>query len=410
MSLRGKKIVLGIAGGIAAYKSISLVRLLIKQGAEVQVVLTPSAKEFVTPLTLATLSQRPVLSDFFDTSNGSWHSHVEMGVWADLMIIAPATASTLGKMAHGIADNLLLTTYLSMRAPVCIAPSMDLDMYQHTATQENIARLRDRGVAVFEPEEGFLASGLHGKGRMMEPEDMIPLIQKRLALGTASETSSLFWQGKKALITAGPTHENIDDVRFIGNRSSGLMGISLAETLVARGAEVHLILGPTHLEPESHSLLHVHPVVSALDMLRATEAVFASVDLAIFAAAVADFRPMTQVEGKIKRAQTNTDTPLITLVQNPDIAATMGAQKRAGQFLVGFALETASDVEEARRKKETKQMDIVVLNSLADRGAGFNTPTNKITIVGEGTPVEYPLASKKQVASCIIDYVEQKLA
>lgn len=405
LSLKDKKIVLGIAGGIAAYKSISLVRLLRKCGAEVQVVLTPSAKEFVTPLTLATLSQRPVLSDFFDASNGSWHSHVEMGVWADLMIIAPATASTMAKMAYGVADNLLITTYLSMRAPVCIAPSMDLDMYAHPTTQGNLELLRQRGVTILEPAEGFLASGLHGKGRMMEPEDMLPLIEKELQEGTTSE----IWKGKTALITAGPTHENIDDVRFIGNRSSGLMGICMAEELARRGAQVHLILGPTHLLPESKLGLHLHRVTSALDMLHECQEIFPQVDLAIFAAAVADFRPSVCTQGKIKRSKSSEEHPTIALTQNPDIAATMGAQKSPHQLLIGFALETTSDLEEARRKLTAKKMDAIILNSLSDPGAGFGTPTNKITWVEATTTTEYPLASKSQVASYIIDYAEKKI-
>ena len=427
MNLQGKHIVLGITGGIAAYKSAVLLRLLIKKGAQVQVVMTPNAKEFITPLTLATLSRRPVVSEFFDRRDGSWNSHVDLGLWADLMLIAPATAATIAKMSTGVADNMLLTTYLSMKAPVCIAPAMDLDMYAHPATQENLRRLRAHGVTVIEPGSGFLASSLEGKGRMQEPEEIVRQIEslpepeaqpnatRHAAIGeggaqqsSAQEAQTSRFKGQTVLITAGPTQEKIDDVRFLANRSTGLMGICLAEEFARRGAQVHLVLGPTHLQPNPSPLIAVHPVVSALDMLQVSRAYFAHCSVAVFAAAVADFRPADPVEGKLKR-QAQGDRISLDLVQNPDIAATLGIQKTPTQYLVGFALEAVSDLEQAGQKLHKKHLDLVVHNSLSDAGAGFGVPTNKVTLITRDTTRAYPLASKQEVAGFIVDFVEQHM-
>ncbi len=404
MSLEGKKIVLGICGGIAAYKSASLLRLLIKKRADVQVVMTPAAKEFITPLTLATLSRKPVVSEFFDRRDGTWNSHVDLGVWADLMLIAPATASSLGKMAHGIADNMLITTYLSMKAPVMVVPSMDLDMYAHISTQDNLHRLRDSGVMVMEPESGFLASGLEGKGRMPEPENIIAEVE---TFFVSKEEESGVWKNRKVLVTAGPTYEMMDDVRFLGNHSSGFMGICIANSFAYRGAEVHLCLGPTHLKPSSSVI--IHPVVSAVEMMETSQTLFSECDVAIFAAAVADFRPTQCVKGKTKRSQSG-NTITLELVQNPDIAATLGAQKTDNQYLVGFALETSPNIEEARRKLRDKHLDAIVLNSLSDQGAGFGVPTNKVTIIDSSRETAFPLETKQRVAENIVAYVSKHLS
>lgn len=398
MSLAGKHIVLGISGGIAAYKSATLVRSLIKKGAEVQVVMTPNAKEFITPLTLSTLTQKPVVSEFFDRRDGSWHSHVALGLWADLLLIAPATAATIGKMVSGVADNMLLTTYLSMKAPVWIAPAMDLDMYQHPSTQANLQTLSARGVHILEAESGFLASGLEGKGRMMEPEKIADAVASYFEPKTSTQ-----WQGKTLLITAGPTHEPIDDVRFVGNHSTGLMGYALAEAAAARGAEVHLVSGPTALATPPGVIRH--DVVRAIEMLEVCQTLASQCHVAIFAAAVADYRPAEIFLGKLKR-ETQGDSLTLPLVKNPDIAATLGAEKRADQIMVGFALETSRNLDEARRKMERKGMDCMVLNSINDAGSGFATPTNSITIVPRtGEPTAYPLKSKRDVAEDILDYL-----
>lgn len=401
-SLVGKHIVLGITGSIAAYKAAYLVRALIKKGAEVQVVMTPSAKEFIAPLTLSTLTQKPVVSEFFDRRDGSWHSHVALGQWADLMLIAPASASTIAKMANGIADNMLLTTYLSMKAPTFVAPAMDLDMYRHEATTDNLNTLKSRGITIIEPGNGFLASGLEGKGRMEEPEAIVKHIE-------AFFTKSQQLGNKKVLITAGPTYESIDTVRFIGNHSSGKMGIALAEAFRDAGAEVTLVLGPSALpDPES---VHCIRVTTALEMLAASERPFKKCDIAIFSAAVADFRPKKAFQGKIKR-EMQQDPLIIELEPNPDIAATLSAQKRSDQLTGGFALETEVNVLEAQRKLKSKQLDFIVLNSLSEAGSGFGVDTNRIRIIDkeEKDPIVYPLTDKKEVARQIVDFVVGKQA
>lgn len=401
-SLVGKHIVLGITGSIAAYKSAYLVRALIKKGADVQVVMTPSAKEFIAPLTLSTLTQKPVVSEFFDRRDGSWHSHVALGQWADLMLIAPASASTIAKMANGIADNMLLTTYLSMKAPTFVAPAMDLDMYRHEATTDNLNTLKSRGITIIEPGNGFLASGLEGKGRMEEPEAIVKHIE-------AFFSKSQQLGNKKVLITAGPTYEAIDTVRFIGNHSSGKMGIALAEAFRDAGAEVTLVLGPSTLpDPES---VHCIRVTTALEMLTASERPFKECDIAIFSAAVADFRPKKAFQGKIKR-EMQQDPLIIELEPNPDIAATLSAQKRSDQLTGGFALETEVNVLEAQRKLKRKQLDFIVLNSLSEAGSGFGVDTNRIRIIDkeEKDPIVYPLTDKKEVARQIVDFVVGKQA
>lgn len=398
--LQGKHIVLGITGGIAAYKSAMLLRMLVKEGAEVQVVMTPAAKEFITPLTLSTLSKKPVVSEFFDRRDGSWNSHVELGLWADLMLIAPTTAHTLAQMAHGMANNMLLTTYLSMRAPVAVAPAMDMDMWKHPATQQNLKQLQQIGVTVIEPDSGFLASTLEGKGRMQEPQEIVNQVVKILT----PQAQAL--QGKRVMITAGPTHEPIDRVRFLGNRSTGLMGIALAEECISQGAEVDLLLGPSSLQPIQHPALTVHRFSTAQELLDLASQSFPHCDVAIFAAAVADFRPAQVFDGKIKRERQG-EVTTIQLVQNPDVAAQMGVQKQANQLLIGFALETSADIEEAKAKMQRKKMDAMVLNSLSDAGAGFAVPTNKITIVDTCQTLSFPLASKQEVAKQIVAYIVQ---
>ncbi len=403
MGLKGKHIVLGITGSIAAYKSASLIRLLVKEGAEVQVVITPSGKEFVTPLTLATLTQKPVVSEFFDRRDGSWHSHVSLGLWADLMLIAPASAATLAKMATGVADNMLLTTYLSMKAPVWVAPAMDLDMYHHEATQQNLRLLQERGVRILEPGSGFLASGLEGKGRMEEPEEIARLVRVFFEEETTEAPRSPL-HGMEVLITAGPTYEPIDAVRFVGNYSTGRMGYALAQACALRGAMVHLVSGPTALpDPEG---VHVVRVATAMEMLLACEQVAPKSRLAIFSAAVADYRPLEVASGKIKREATG-EAMALSLIKNPDIAATLGARKTTSQVMVGFALETSTDITETQRKMERKGMDLMVLNSLSDAGAGFATATNKVTLLDrKGIVSAYELKSKEAVARDILDYLE----
>ena len=399
-SLPGKHIVLGITGSIAAYKAAYLARTLIKCGAEVQVVRTPYAKEFITPLTLSTLTKRPVVSEFFDRRDGSWHSHVDLGLWADALLIAPATAATIAKMATGVADNMLLTTYLSMKAPVFVAPAMDLDMYRHPATHDNLAILTKRGVTVIEPASGFLASGLEGKGRMEEPERIVEQLDAFFANGQRLK-------GKKALITAGPTYESIDAVRFIGNYSSGKMGIALAEVLQREGAEVTLVLGPSAQSiPQG---VHCVRVTSALQMLEQAQKAFANTDIALFAAAVADFRPKAPSTEKIKREHL-TAPFVIELEANPDIAATLGAHKDSHQIVGGFALETEVNIEEARHKMERKNLDFIVLNSLSEQGSGFGVDTNRIRIISDkGEPDVYPLADKHEVARYIVDYIAERM-
>lgn len=394
--LKGKKILIGITGGIAAYKIPLLIRLLKKEGAEVQVITTPSARDFVTPLTLATLSQKPVIDGFFDPQTGEWHSHVDLGLWADLFVVAPATANTLAKMHHGTADNYLLTVYLSARCPVMIAPAMDLDMYKHPATRDNIQALRTRGHLIIEPTSGELASGLCGEGRMEEPSEIFKKIQAHFS------TLKRF-ADKKVLITAGPTHEAIDPVRFIGNHSSGLMGIEIARVFAEQGAEVMLILGPSALSV-NHPLVQVYPVTTALEMHEMATLHFPECDIAILSAAVADYRPAKASGQKLKK---NEETLSLELVKNPDIAKYLGNSKRANQLLIGFALETNDAVQNALSKLQSKNLDLIVLNTLEDQGAGFRHQTNKVTLIDrKGKMKQYPLKSKREVALDIAQAVE----
>lgn len=393
--LENKKIVLGITGSIAAYKACVLARLLIKKGAEVQVVMTPSAKEFITPLTLATLTQKPVVSEFFDRRDGSWHSHVSLGLWADAMLVAPASASTIGKMANGIADNMLVTTYLSMKAPVFVAPAMDLDMYAHPTTQANLKKLASYGNHIIEPGTGFLASKLEGKGRMEEPEKIVEALELFF-------TSQQRLAGKKVLITAGPTYEKIDPVRFIGNYSSGKMGFALAETCAEQGAEVTLVSGPVMLQT-NHPNIHRIDVESASEMYEAATKHFPKADIAILCAAVADFTPKSTADKKIKRKG---DDLTIMLQPTQDIAAALGATKKKKQVLVGFALETDNELNNAKDKMKRKNFDFIVLNSLQDKGAGFRVDTNKITIIDKHNGITaYDTKSKKEVAKDIIEAI-----
>ena len=394
--LKGKKIVLGVTGSIAAYKAAMLLRLLVKEGAEVQVVMTPSAKEFITPLTLSTLSGRPVLSEFFNTTSGAWHSHVELGLWADAMVIAPVTAATLGKMAGGIADNLLVTTYLSMKAPVFVAPAMDLDMYAHPSTQRNIEILKGYGNIVIEAAAGELASHLMGKGRMEEPENIVQALKDFFC-----ESCDL--KGRKVLITAGPTYEKIDPVRFIGNYSSGKMGFAIAGECARRGADVTLVAGPVSL-PTPHPSINRIDVESANEMYEAAVGKFPSCDVAVLSAAVADYRPAVQANEKIKRTASNMT---IELEANKDIAACLGGMKTSSQRLVGFALETNNGEANANDKLAKKNLDFIVLNSLEDKGAGFAHDTNKVTIIDKQGKTEYPLKSKKDVAKDIVSHISK---
>ena len=392
--LKGKHIILGITGSIAAYKAAYIIRGLVKKGAEVQVVITPSGKEFITPLTLATLSSHPVISEFFSNRDGTWNSHVDLGLWADVMLIAPATASTIGKMANGIADNMLVTTYLSCKAPVFVAPAMDLDMFAHPTTQQNLDRLRSFGNRIIEPASGELASHLVGKGRMEEPDKIIEALEEFF-----SEQQEL--KGKKIVITAGPTYEKIDPVRFIGNYSSGKMGYALAEACANRGAEVILVSGPVSLSTHHPSIKRID-VESADEMYEATVHAFQEANAAILCAAVADYRPENKAEQKIKREKD--EELLLRLVANKDIAAALGSMKKDGQVLVGFALETQNGVQHATGKLERKNLDFIVLNSLSDTGAGFRCDTNKVSILERnGLITEYALKSKTEVAGDIVN-------
>ena len=388
--LKGKHIVLGITGSIAAYKACTLIRLLIKAGAEVQVVITPAGKEFITPLTLSTLTGKPVVSEFFDRRDGSWHSHVDLGQWADLMLVAPASASTIAKMAHGVADNMLITTYLSMKAPVMLAPAMDLDMYAHPATQANLDILRGYGNIVIEAASGELASHLVGKGRMEEPETILRHVIHKLA--TTNELA-----GRRILITAGPTYERLDPVRYIGNFSTGKMGLALAEACALRGAEVQLVAGPVQLAT-FHPNIHRTNVESAQQMYEAATQLFPTCEAAILCAAVADFTPTSCADEKIKRKGP------ISLALEPthDIAAALGQMKTASQCLVGFALETQNEMGNAREKLTRKNLDLIVLNTLRDAGAGFGHDTNKVTILTPTGEQAFPLKSKAEVAHDII--------
>lgn len=401
--LKGKKIVLGITGSIAAYKACLIIRGLIKAGAEVQVVITPAGKEFITPITLSALTQKPVISDFFSQRDGTWNSHVKLGLWADAMLIAPCTASTLGKMANGIADNMLITTYLSMKAPVFIAPAMDLDMYQHPTTQQNMERLRSFGNHIIEPASGFLASGLEGKGRMEEPECIVEFLDK--ALGKKEEGCSKLF-GKKVLITAGPTYEKIDPVRFIGNYSSGKMGFALAEECARRGAEVTLVAGPVNIQCSSSNIDRIN-VESCQEMYDAATQAFPKCDAAILCAAVADYRPEQVAEQKIKRENPQASTLDLHLVANPDIAAQLGRMKRQGQVLVGFALETNDEQANAQKKLEKKNLDFIVLNSLQNKGTCFRSDENQISIINRNGQLDFEKKPKQAVAADIIDYLEK---
>jgi phosphopantothenoylcysteine decarboxylase/phosphopantothenate--cysteine ligase len=391
--LQGKHIIVGVTGGIAAYKTAILVRELVKRGAEVKVIMTEKAKEFITPLTLATLSRNPVLVDFFDPTDGRWNSHVSLGLWADAYIIAPATANTLAKMAHGIADNLLTTTYLSARCPVFAAPAMDLDMYAHVATQENLQTLRNRGVQMIEPASGFLASGLEGKGRMAEPEVIAQFVADKLQ-------ANLPLTGKNILITAGPTYEKIDPVRFIGNYSSGKMGYAIAETCAQLGATVTLVSGPVQIKAQ-HANIHVTAVESAAEMFQATTTAFSQADAAILCAAVADFTPATKANSKIKRGDSGMS---IELQPTKDIAAALGSAKKDTQVLVGFALETDNEAANAASKLARKNLDFIVLNSLRNPGTCFGYDNNQITIIDRnGQTKAFPAKSKQAVAADIVE-------
>ena len=394
--LQGKKIILGISGGIAAYKSVYLLRLFIKAGAEVQVVITPSGKEFITPVTLSALSGKPVISEFFTANTGSWNSHVDLGLWADAMVIAPATASTIAKMANGVADNMLITTYLSAKAPVFIAPAMDLDMYAHPSTQHNLTLLREYGNHIIEPTSGELASHLVGKGRMEEPERILEIVDDFFV---HSEDLS----GKHVIVTAGPTYEKIDPVRFIGNYSSGKMGYAIAENCASRGATVTLISGPVSIKAK-HPSIKVINVESAVEMYNASVDIFPSCDVAVMCAAVADYAVENQSIHKIKRD--HDDVPVIKLKKNPDIAAKLGNLKKDNQILVGFALETDNEEANAAGKLRKKNLDFIVLNSLSDKGAGFMTDTNKITIIDNtGSVKHYGLKNKKLVAEDVVNEI-----
>jgi len=393
--LSGKKILIGITGSIAAYKIPLLVRLLKKAGAEVQVIMTPMAAEFVTPLTLSTLTGRPVLTDFFDKGDGSWHSHVELGMWADLYLVAPLSANTMGKMVAGIADNLLLTTVLSARCPLFFAPAMDLDMYRHPTTQDNVRRLLDYGYELIEPTKGELASGLKGFGRLEEPE---VIFNKILAYFAKKQPLA----GKKCLVTAGPTYELIDPVRFIGNFSSGLMGVEIAQALAQKGADVHLVLGPSSIQVD-HPRIHVTHVITADEMYKACMAVFPETDIAVMAAAVADFKPEDPKNEKIKKSD---GYSAITLKPTTDILKALGEMKHKGQLLVGFALETTDELANAEKKLREKNLDLVVLNSLNDPGAGFGHKTNKITLIDTRNQVRtFELKSKAEVADDITEAI-----
>ena len=407
--LKGKKIVLGITGSIAAYKSCLIIRGLIKKGAEVQVVITPAGKEFITPITLSALTHKPVVSEFFSQRDGTWNSHVDLGLWADAMVIAPCTASTMGKMAHGIADNMLITTYLSMKAPVFIAPAMDLDMYKHPSTQANMKTLLGYGNHIIEPEVGFLASGLEGKGRMEEPDVIVNYLDRYFnMMESADEVADVESEnqktaekdlcGKKVMITAGPTYEKIDPVRFIGNYSSGKMGFALAEECLRRGADVTLVAGPVSLD--CSPAIHRFNVESCEEMYQAATAAFASSDAAILCAAVADFRPANVADKKIKREKDDLE---LTLVPTHDIAAALGQIKQKDQRIVAFALETNDEESNAQKKRVKKNADFIVLNSTRNPGTTFRTDDNQITIISEKGKKEYEKKPKTEVARDIID-------
>jgi len=395
--LTGKNILIGITGGIAAYKIPSLVRLLKKAGAEVQIVMSPMSKEFVTPLTLSTVSGRPVLSEFFHKETGEWNSHVELGMWADIFLIAPATASSMGKMVNGIADNLLITTYLSAKCPVLFAPAMDLDMYKHPSTTKNVSELVTRGHILLEPNHGELASGLCGEGRMQEPDQIMKVIVDQLKKKADLE-------GKSVLISAGPTYESIDPVRFIGNHSTGLMGYELAEECANRGAIVTLVSGPSNLQI-SHSNIKKIDVISADDMLNVCIAAFSQANIAIMAAAVADFKPKNISSKKIKKSDKFNS---LDLIPTQDILAKLGKLKKKGQVLIGFALETNNEIENAKKKLKNKNLDFIVLNSLQNKEAGFGKKTNQVTIIDKAfNQINYKVKTKKEVAADIVNKIKE---
>ncbi|WP_420583290.1 bifunctional phosphopantothenoylcysteine decarboxylase/phosphopantothenate--cysteine ligase CoaBC [Reichenbachiella sp.] len=397
--LKGKKILLGVCGSIAAYKSALLIRLLVKAGCEVRVVMTSSAKTFITPLTLSTLSKNPAVSSFEKDEQGQWENHVELGLWADLFLIAPASANTLAKMANGLCDNLLLATYLSAKCPVMLAPAMDLDMYKHPATLQNLKTLQSFGHQVLDANHGELASGLVGEGRMAEPEELLDKVESHFA-------KKKRFEGKQVLITAGPTFEKIDPVRFIGNHSSGKMGLAIAHVLAREGAHVQLIAGPGKYPVDSDSITLVH-VSSADEMYEAVGERYPKSDITIFAAAVADYRPVSPAEEKIKKAG---ESMTIELIKNKDIAAEMGQRKSQTQINVGFALETENEEQHAREKLVKKNFDLIVLNSLNDNGAGFSVDTNKITIFSvDQKPKHFELKSKQKVAEDIVDCIHEKI-
>ncbi len=393
--MKGKKILIGVCGSIAAYKTALLIRLLVKAGAEVKVIMTPSATDFITPLTLSTLSKNPVGLNYFNSQTGEWANHVENGLWADVLIIAPATANTLGKMANGICDNLLIATYLSAKCPVFFAPAMDLDMYIHPSTKRNIDLLKSYGNRLIEVGHGELASGLSGDGRMQEPEIIFDTLRNFFL-----NSNSL--QGKKILVTAGPTYEAIDPVRFLGNRSSGKMGFAIADQLAMRGAEVTLVSGPTHLKNKNHNI-QLTLVESAEEMFKACMSDFSKMDVIIMSAAVADYKPLEIADQKIKK---KSDELSIKLVPTQDILKEMGVMKKGNQFLVGFALETENEVENAKEKLTRKNLDLIVLNSLNDIGGGFNSDTNKITIINKaGQQQSFAMKSKSEVAQDLVNVI-----
>lgn len=433
-TIRGKRIILGVCGSIAAYKAAFLLRLLTKAGAEVQVVMTPDAVHFIGPLTFSTLSGRPVLVDYFDEKTGEWNNHVHLALWADVILVAPVSANTLSKFAHGGCDNLLSAIYLSARSPVFLAPAMDLDMWKHPATQSNIQSLLSYGYHLIAPENGALASGLVGEGRLAEPEHIVQVLAEYFvdskSVAQAGDSGSVAQagdfgsgehedgleegppgklQGKKILVTAGPTYEAIDPVRFIGNHSSGKMGFALAEELAARGAEVMLVHGPVSVQVPVHPLIRSRAVSSASEMLQACLETFESVDIVVMAAAVADYTPMEPAAQKIKKSPDG-DGLQISLKKTTDILAEMGKRKKPGQFLIGFALETEKEEEHALAKLQRKNLDLIILNSLRDQGAGFGTDTNKITVFDRsGQGIQFPLQSKKQVAASIIRLVAERI-
>ena len=400
MQLTGKKILLGITGSIAAYKTPELVRLFVKQGAEVKVILTQAAKEFVTPVSLATVSKNPVVSNYIKSSDtGEWENHVALGEWADLILIAPATSNTIAKMANGLSDSILLTTFQSARHDVMVAPAMDLDMYQHPSLKRNLDTLRQDGVLILDSPEGELASGLSGKGRMLEPELIVEEVISHFNL-------SKKLQGKKVIITAGPTYEAIDPVRFIGNHSSGKMGLEIALAAHEEGAEVHLVIGPNHLAIPKLNNLHVHSITSALEMDEKVQEIFPKSDLGIFSAAVADYRPSNTAEHKIKKDQGGMEG--INLTENPDILKRASSIKKPEQTIVGFALETQNAIENGKKKLERKKLDWIIVNSLEDSNSGFGTNTNKVTLINNKFDIfEFPLLTKKKVAIKLLETISK---